>query len=160
MKESNFFVWLLIPDPKTHSREIDVYLQLLIEELKILWNFGVYLWFSYGQFFQLYTALLWTINDFPAYGHLFGWSTKGYQTCPISMGDKSSFGIREKISFMGHRRYLLENYVWHRSKLHDGKVECRPPSVVMNGHDILEQLDSLNFSVISKHPSLKDKIQL
>ena len=58
---------------------------------------------------------------------------------------------------MGHRRYLPQNHVWRRSRLHDGKVERRFPLVVMNGHEILEQLDQLKFLVMSKHPSVKDK---
>ncbi|KAA0063910.1 uncharacterized protein E5676_scaffold1827G00430 [Cucumis melo var. makuwa] len=36
MKETNFFMSLLIPGPKSPGREIDVYLQPLIEELKEL----------------------------------------------------------------------------------------------------------------------------
>ncbi|KAA0066398.1 uncharacterized protein E6C27_scaffold21G004740 [Cucumis melo var. makuwa] len=100
------------------SRKIDVYLQPLIEELKELWTFRVQ------------------------------WSTKGYQVCPICMGDRSSFGIRGRISFMGHRRYLPENHVWRKSRLHDGKVERRAPLVVMNEHEILEQLDQLEFPVM------------
>ncbi|KAA0042917.1 putative transposase [Cucumis melo var. makuwa] len=121
MKEINFFMSLLIPGPKSPGREIDVYLQPLIEELKELWTFGVRTYDSLtGQFFQLYAALLWTINDFPAYGDLSGWSTKG-------------------------------------SRLHDGKVERKAPPVVMNGHEILEQLDQLEFPVMSKHPSIQDK---
>ncbi|KAA0053772.1 uncharacterized protein E6C27_scaffold135G001570 [Cucumis melo var. makuwa] len=96
MKETNFFMSLLIPGPKSPGREINVYLQPLIEELKELWTFGVHTYDSLtDQFFQLYAALLWTIDDFPAYGDLSGWSTKGYQACPICMGDRSSFGIRE-----------------------------------------------------------------
>ncbi|KAA0053370.1 CACTA en-spm transposon protein [Cucumis melo var. makuwa] len=87
--KTNFFMSLLIPSPRSPGREIDVYLQPLIEELKELWTFGV------------------------------RWSTKGYGACPICMGDRSSFGIRGRISFMGHRRYLP---VWRRSRLHDGKV--------------------------------------
>ncbi|TYK01403.1 uncharacterized protein E5676_scaffold29G00990 [Cucumis melo var. makuwa] len=71
---------------------------------------------------QLYATLLWTINDFSAYDDLSGWSTKGYQACPICMSDRSSFGIRGRISFMGYRRYLPENHVWSGSRLHDGKV--------------------------------------
>ncbi|KAL0558956.1 hypothetical protein IC582_003545 [Cucumis melo] len=64
MKETNFFMSLLIPGPKSPGREIDVYLQPLIEELKDLWTFGVRTYDSLtGQFFQLYAALLWTIND-------------------------------------------------------------------------------------------------
>ena len=73
------------------------------------------------------------------------------------MRDKSSFGIRAKISYMKHEHYLPDNHVWHRSKLHDGSVERRSRPAVLNGHDILEQLDFLEFLVMSKHPSLKDK---
>ncbi|TYK02469.1 uncharacterized protein E5676_scaffold1738G00970 [Cucumis melo var. makuwa] len=124
MKESNFFMSLLIPGQRSSDKEIDVYLQPLIDELKR---------FSYR------------------------WSKKRYRACPICMGDKSSFGIRGKIAFVGHRHYLCDNHVWHGSKLYDGSLEYRPPSVVLNGHDILEQVDFLEFSVMSKHPSLKDK---
>ncbi|KAA0052199.1 gamma-aminobutyrate transaminase POP2 [Cucumis melo var. makuwa] len=73
------------------------------------------------------------------------------------MGDRSSFEIRGRISFMAHRLYLPENHVWRRSRLHDGKVERRAPPMVMHGHEILEQLDQLEFLVMSKHPSVKDK---
>ncbi|KAL0556508.1 hypothetical protein IC582_005022 [Cucumis melo] len=149
---------LFIPGPKSPGREIDVYLQPLIEELKDLWTFGVRTYDSLtGQFFQLYAALLWTINELSAYGDLSGWSTKGYQACPICMGDRSSFWIQGRISFMGHRRYLPQNHVWRRSRLHDGKVERKAPPVVMNGDEILEQLDQLEFPVMSKHPSIQDK---
>ena len=73
------------------------------------------------------------------------------------MGDKLSFGIRGKIAYIGHPRYLPYNHVWRRSKLYDGSVECRSTQVVPNGHDILEQLNFLKFLVMSKHPSLNDK---
>ncbi|KAA0066001.1 uncharacterized protein E5676_scaffold120G00360 [Cucumis melo var. makuwa] len=39
MKETNFFMSLLILGPQSPGREIDVYLQPLIEELKELWTF-------------------------------------------------------------------------------------------------------------------------
>ncbi|TYK04847.1 uncharacterized protein E5676_scaffold143G00290 [Cucumis melo var. makuwa] len=42
MKETNFFMSLLIPSPKSFGREIDVYLQPLIEELKELWSIGTF----------------------------------------------------------------------------------------------------------------------
>ncbi|KAA0053094.1 gamma-aminobutyrate transaminase POP2 [Cucumis melo var. makuwa] len=56
---------------------------------------------------------------------------------------------------MGHRRYLQDNHIWHKSRLHDGKVKCRAPPTVMNGYEILEQLDQFEFPVMSKHPSIK-----
>ena len=54
------------------------------------------------------------------------------------MGDGLLFEIRGRISFMEHRCYHLENHVWCRSRLHDGKVEHRTPQMVMNVHEILE----------------------
>ena len=74
----------------------------------------------------------------------------------MCMRDRSSFGIRENITFMGHRWYLPDNCVWRRSKIHDEKVELKSSSVVMNDHEILE-LDSLEFPIMSKHHSLKDR---
>ncbi|KAA0058867.1 uncharacterized protein E6C27_scaffold98G00300 [Cucumis melo var. makuwa] len=40
MKEIKIFMSLLIPDFRSSGREIDVYLQPFIEELKELWTFG------------------------------------------------------------------------------------------------------------------------
>ena len=79
MKESNFFMCLLIPSPKSFGKEINVYLRPLIEKLKNLRTFGVRTYDSLtDQHFQLYTILLWIINDFSAYNDLSGWSMKGY----------------------------------------------------------------------------------
>ena len=59
------FLSLLIPSLKYPSKEIDIYLQPLIDEL----NEFVNGWYSNvhsfnASFFQLHAALLWTINDF------------------------------------------------------------------------------------------------
>ena len=54
LKESNFFMSLLIPYPRSPNRKIDAYLQPLIEELKQLWSLGVRAYDSLTyQFFQL-----------------------------------------------------------------------------------------------------------
>ena len=52
---------------------------------------------------------------------------------------------------------LPDNHVCHRRRLHDGKIERKAPPVVMNGQEILEQLDSLEFPAMSKHHVLKDR---
>ncbi|KAL6333794.1 hypothetical protein AAG906_028980 [Vitis piasezkii] len=75
---------LLIPGPHSPGKEIDVYLRPLIDELKELWHDGIETYdVSIGQYFKMHAAILWTINDFPAYGMLSGWSTKGYMACPL-----------------------------------------------------------------------------
>ena len=69
---------LLIPDPKAPGRDIDVYLQPLIEELKELWTDGIDTYdVSKKKTFSLHACVLWTINDFLAYDNLSSWSTKG-----------------------------------------------------------------------------------
>ncbi|KAA0065620.1 hypothetical protein E6C27_scaffold90G00700 [Cucumis melo var. makuwa] len=89
---------LLIPGPRSPGSEIDVYLQPLIEELKV-----------YLQLFQLHAALLWTINDFSMFGDLSGWSTKGHHACPICIGDKSSFEIRGKTKYTKNAQLDLQD---------------------------------------------------
>ena len=61
---------MIISGPSSPGKDIDVYLQPLIIEL---WETGMETYddCSY-QIFQLCAALLWTINDFPAYAMLSG----------------------------------------------------------------------------------------
>ena len=69
--------------PKSSGINIDVYLQPLINELKELWKSGVDTWDAkLKKKFTLRAMLLWTINDFPTYAMLFGWSTKERFACP------------------------------------------------------------------------------
>ena len=78
MKSKYSILSLLIPWPRSPGNDIDVYLQLLIDELKLLWNSGVETYdASRNQTFQMRAALMWTISDFPSYAMLSGWSTKG-----------------------------------------------------------------------------------
>ena len=76
LKEPYMFLSILVPGPKNPKQKIDVYLQPLIDELKMLWNDGVQTWdVSSKQNFQMQAALMWTISDFPAYSMLSGWKT-------------------------------------------------------------------------------------
>uniref|UniRef100_A0A803Q2J0 Transposase n=1 Tax=Cannabis sativa TaxID=3483 RepID=A0A803Q2J0_CANSA len=64
--------------PKQPGNNIDVYLAPLIDDLKTLWDEGVNVYDAYKkEEFILRAALLWTINDFPAYGNLSGFTVKG-----------------------------------------------------------------------------------
>ncbi|XP_049381430.1 uncharacterized protein LOC125846002 [Solanum stenotomum] len=91
MKQENFILSMIIPGPNGPGDAIDTYLQPLIEELKELWEVGIETYdASTKQNFKLHASLLWTINDFPAYGNLSGWSTKGKLACPCCKKDTSS----------------------------------------------------------------------
>ncbi|KAL6331580.1 hypothetical protein AAG906_011520 [Vitis piasezkii] len=158
MKESFFMMSLLIPGPHAPGKDIDIYLRPLVDELKELWHDGVHTFdMSSGDYFRMHACLLWTIHDFPAYGNLSGWSTKGYKACPTCNEDTSSQGIRSKICYMGHRRFLPLNHSWRRSRQHDGKPEHRPPPKTLSGEDILQQLSHVYNSRPGKHINNKDK---
>lgn len=150
---------LLIPRPVAPSKDLDVYLRPLIDELKELWEFGVPTYDkSTNSFFNLCAAILWTINDFPAYGNLSGWSTKGFMACPVCNEDTSSYGLRSKICFMGHRRYLRKNHPWRKNKeLFNNEFELRPPPRELSGDDILHQVNRLRPSKPGKHADNPDK---
>ncbi|XP_074300381.1 uncharacterized protein LOC141631640 [Silene latifolia] len=78
MKKQFIFLSLIIPGPKNPKKNIDVYLQPLIQKLKDLWENGLFTYdVSRKQNFNMRAALLWTINDFPAYGMLSGRTTAG-----------------------------------------------------------------------------------
>ena len=71
MKRSSMILSLVIPGPTSPGIVIDVYLELLVEELRELWDVGVQAYnASSKEVFQLRAALMWTINDFPAYANL------------------------------------------------------------------------------------------
>src|SRR6185436_7722137 len=100
---------MLIPGPKSPGMDIDVYLRPLILELKELWEKGVTTWDAgTRKNFKLHALLLWTINDFPAYAMLSGWSMKGKFACPYCHKDTEYlwFKHRRKHCYMGHRRFL------------------------------------------------------
>ncbi|KAM6587737.1 hypothetical protein CsatA_010342 [Cannabis sativa] len=84
MKRESLMMVVLIPGRRAPGKDIDVYLQPLIEELKELWEKGVRTFDVVDKtYFTMRAAVLWTINDFPAYGTVSGYSTQGYKACPV-----------------------------------------------------------------------------
>ncbi|XP_074356761.1 uncharacterized protein LOC141696532 [Apium graveolens] len=84
MKRKYIMLTLLIPGPKEAGNNIDVYLQPLIEDLKLLWDQGEKMYDAYSQiYFNFYAMIFCTISDFPGYGNLSGYTIKGAKACPI-----------------------------------------------------------------------------
>jgi hypothetical protein len=148
MKQQSFILSLLIPGPSSPGMDISVYLQPLISELQELWNVGVKTFdISMRKSFMLRAALMWTINDFPAYADLSAYSTRGKEMCPYCMQNTRSMWLTHggKYCYMGHRRWLPSNHQWRMNKsAFDGTTELDGPPVVPTGDDILRQLESQN----------------
>ena len=73
MKSEYMYLTLICPGPKNPKKNIDIFLQPLIDELKQLWDEGLPTFDVVNrEQFLMRAALMWTINDFPAYGMLSG----------------------------------------------------------------------------------------
>ncbi|GKD72773.1 hypothetical protein Tco_1331055 [Tanacetum coccineum] len=102
-------------------------------------------------------ALLWTINDFPARSSLSGWTGQGYLACPTCNVDTPSIRVREKITYVGHRRFLRVRHHWRKNKRFNCKIEDRPIPKSLTNAEIMEQLSRFPRRVSGKHPSIKHK---
>ncbi|GKD79258.1 transposon, En/Spm-like protein [Tanacetum coccineum] len=98
--------------------------------------------------FKLRASLLWTVNDFPAYANLSGWSTKVRVVCPTYANSTRSMWLKhgKKFCYTGHRRWLEENHPYRFQKdRFDGTIEVDGPPTIMLGSDILKQLRGSSF---------------
>ena len=93
--------------------------------------------------------MLWTINDFQAYGNLSGCVKKGYLACPVCGDDTIAkyLPFSRKICYQGHRRYLPRHHPYRRKKTaFNGEQEFRQPRQPLSGQDVLAQQEKINFS--------------
>ena len=156
MKPENLILSTLIPGPNDPGNNLDVYMQPLVKELKELWEEGIETYdASTNQNFILRASLLWTISDFPGYGMLSGWSTKGYLACPVCAYETSSQYLKHsrKVCYMNHRKFLDSNHKWRSDKKRfDGKVEKGETPPVLTGRFIELVLDGFenNFGCTGK----------
>ncbi|CAL9018327.1 unnamed protein product, partial [Prunus brigantina] len=145
LKEGFMMLNLLISVPKQPGNDIDVYLEPLIDDLKSLWDGigGVYDAHN-GEYFTLRAALMWTINDFPAYGNLSGCVVKGYKACPICGDDTPSHRLKNghKICYIGHRKWLPINHPYRRQRAaFNGKPEYGTPPEPLTGEEVLHMVE-------------------
>ena len=91
MKRKYMMLTMLISGPRQPGNDIDIYLSPLIDELRTLWLEVVVVQDGYknNEEFNLRAMVFCTINDFPAYGNLSGYSVKGHNACPICMENTS-----------------------------------------------------------------------
>lgn len=155
MKRKFIMLTMIISGPKQPGNKVDTYLQPLIEDLKYLWNEGVMTYDAYrNENFKLKAAILWTINDFPAYGILSGRTVKGYKACPICDDHTNSIRLRngKKICYMSHRKWLPRNHPYRKKKKpFNGEVEeCFAPRPI-DGKRIHELVSSLQQSDSEKN---------
>ncbi|XP_010507019.1 PREDICTED: uncharacterized protein LOC104783577 [Camelina sativa] len=146
MRREFLFLSILVPGPNHPKRSLDVFLQPLIHELKMLWDHCATAYnVSTKQNFQMRAELMWMISDFPAYGMLSGWTTHGRLACPYCQDNTDAFHLRHgrKTSWFDcHRRFLPARHPYRRSRtlFRKNKQVVDPPPPEVDRHILLEQL--------------------
>ncbi|KAL6533270.1 hypothetical protein OROMI_027382 [Orobanche minor] len=147
MKRRYMMLSTLIPGPKQPGNDIDVYLAPLIDDLKLLWDQGIDVYDGYRKDnFMLKAMLFGTINDFPAYGNLSGYSVKGHGACPWCTEDTDHLRLAhcQKSVYMGHRRWLGPNHRYRTmSEAFNGEVEERKSPDILSGEAVLEKVENI-----------------
>ncbi|XP_004293089.1 PREDICTED: uncharacterized protein LOC101311944 [Fragaria vesca subsp. vesca] len=147
MKRKFMMLSLLISGPKQPEKDIDVYLQPLIDDLKLLWQ-GVECVYDFvrEETFTLKAVLFWTINDFPAYGNLSGSVTKGYNAYPICVHETKPIRLKHcnKMVFLKNRRFLRRNHPYRKqAAAFDNTIENEVAPEPLSGEEVLARVEGL-----------------
>ncbi|XP_039775588.1 uncharacterized protein LOC120643130 [Panicum virgatum] len=157
MDESNFMMSLLIPGPECPGKDFDVFLEPLVEELLTLWA-GLETKDAFsGKEFKLHAAVIWCIHDYPALSTLSGRVTKGYYACVRCDKNPCSRRIRNKICYIGHRRFLPRDHPWRTKKYFDGQTEKRDKPEEFSIDEMMQQLERVKDVRPGKHPGSKKR---
>ncbi|CAN1180729.1 hypothetical protein LINPERHAP2_LOCUS34933 [Linum perenne] len=149
MKSTGMMLSSIIPGKKAPGNDIDVYLQPLIDELRMLWE-GVEAYDAVKKEpFLLRAALMWTISDFPGLSLLSGWNTYTGQACPTCNFDQEPLRLAEsgKNCFIGSRRFLPAEHPFRLQKTKfNGEIDLRQPTKLLSGTEILSQVENINVT--------------
>ncbi|XP_021721140.1 uncharacterized protein LOC110688702 isoform X1 [Chenopodium quinoa] len=159
MKAHSFMLTLLIPGPTSPGRNIDVYLQPLIDELKELWNIGIETYDAFSkENFQMHAAVLWTIKDFLAYGDLSGWTTKGHFACPCCHKETKRTSLLSKGGYLDHRRWLPLDHIWRQDVASfNNKKEKRRSPLPLSGEEVLQHLSRFTPEKFGKNSNKRKR---
>ncbi|KAK1613292.1 hypothetical protein QYE76_036965 [Lolium multiflorum] len=119
MKRKYIQMSMLIQGPTQPGNDINMYLELLKEELETLWaEEGVDTWDAVKEeYFPLRAALITTVQDYLGYSYI---------SCQVCHGHKDPSS--SKTVYMGHRRWLHKTDPWRkRGDMFDGTNEPRGP---------------------------------
>ena len=138
---------LLIPGPTSPGKDFDVFLEPLVEDLLELWK-GVSTHDALsGKKFKLRTAVLWCIHDYPALSTLSGRTTKGYFACIHCDKNPLSYGLRSKIGYIGHFRYLTRGHRLRRNNQFAGLHASNDPPSKFTTEELLAELEKVKGTI-------------
>ena len=148
MKRKYVMLSMMISGPKQPGNDIDVCLSPLIDDLRRLWDEGIHVFDGFsGDSFKMHAMLFCTINDFPAYGNLSGYSVKGHSACPICEEGTCFKQLKHgrKTVYLGYRRFLRQDHPYRRlRKPFNGLPENENASTPLTGDQVYHKVKYIN----------------
>jgi hypothetical protein len=145
-----------VPGRKGPGKEMDMYMQLTIEDLKEFWKPGVWTHDSLtGNKLLLWAALLWTITDWLGRGCISG---ESLVVCSHCLTNTCTTRLKhgKKTIFLGHRRFLDDTHEYRLdTESFNGKIEIRGPPVQPTGKEISDMTASLHTQYGKLQPQKK-----
>jgi hypothetical protein len=151
LKEGFIFLTLVISDPKEPKKQMNIFLCLLMEELKELCQ-GVDAHDSHLKCrFNLCNAYLWSIHDYLAYDKFASWCDNCRVNYPICMNDSDAFSLEHgrKVTFFDyHQRFFPLSHAFRGDNrlFQKGKTIRKGPPKRKLRADIMKMLDDLKES--------------
>ena len=161
MKRKYIMLSMMILGPYQPGNDIDVYLSPLIDDLRLLWEEGVDVLDAYsGEHFNMRAMLFCTINDFPAYGNLSGYTVKGHKACPICE-DKTCYQQLKhgsKTVYLGHRKFLNRYHPYRKMrKAFNGEPEIDFAPKPLTGKEVYLRQQNVEVTFGKKQKKLAVK---
>src|SRR3954454_1180676 len=143
MKKTYITMCVLVQGPKQPGTYLDLYLQLLKEELETLWKDGVNTWDAAAkEYFPMKVAVITMVHDYLGLGYFSGQMVQGFCACVRCM-DNTTYRQLEKdpgsskTVSQGSRRWLPKKHPWRKlGHLFDGSEELRALPARRSGKEI------------------------
>ena len=150
MRSHNMLLSMIIPGPKYPGKNMNVYLEPLVEDLAVGWNgHGVRTYdASTNDHFDMYIWYHTSLHDLPARALFCGWCTHGKWPCPQCRQAMTFFWLKKggKYSCFDQHRQFLDPDHRYRSDVKRFKkgVEIHAPKPrLMTGREIKAELEAL-----------------
>ena len=99
-----------------------------------------------GNTFLLRAMIFCTVNDFPTYGNLSGYSVKGHHACPFCEKNTSFIQLKhkKKTVYTRHQRFLKHYHPYRRlKKAFNGKNETEGAPEPLAGHEVYDRVKDI-----------------
>jgi hypothetical protein len=143
---------ILISGPTQPGVDMDVFLEPLMQDMKILWETGVQMLDEYRkESFTLRAIIFVTINDYPALFTLSG-QFKGKLGCVVCIDDTAYVYLTasKKIAYMRHRRFLSKGHRYRQKKMdkyfdNNSELQSTAPLGNSKGKKVFSIVSKLKF---------------